>query len=196
MGDNNEKTLKYVLASVSTVALGALVWYLSKEYRDPFSKHRLQRLMEEIKLELTCIYTHNYNLLLRVKEENPNDFGPGHIKELRTRVNSQIKAKQNQLIGEFCFACHSETHSSTSGHTKQPLTFKQYVSWIETYADEDFLTKQVQKIAQLDSDLFERQHISHISFKGEIPEDFTPEKYLQISKKIWATIRHDLWKEI
>ena len=63
MGDTNEKTLKYVLAGVSTVACGALVWYLSKDYRDPFSKRRLQRLMEEIELELTCIYARNYSLL-------------------------------------------------------------------------------------------------------------------------------------
>ena len=76
MVDNNEKTLKYVLAGFGTVALGALVWYLSKDYRDPFTKRRLQRLMEQIELEYTCIYARNYNKLLSFKEKNPNAFGP------------------------------------------------------------------------------------------------------------------------
>ena len=80
MGDNNKKTLKYVVAGVSTIALGALVWYLSKDYRDhPFSKRRLQRLMEEIELELICIYARHYNLLLKANKENPNDFRPEHM---------------------------------------------------------------------------------------------------------------------
>ena len=118
------------------------------------------------------------------------------MQELRVIVNREIKDKQNQLIDDYCFACHPNTHSSESSHAKQPLTSKQYVSWVEKYAEEDFLTKQAETIAQLDSDLFERQCISHLSFKGEIPENLAGEKYLSIYKKIWATIRHDIWKAI
>ena len=49
---------------------------------------------------------------------------------------------------------------------------------------------------RLDNDLFERQRIEHLSFENEIPEDLTADKYLLMYKKIWAVIRHDLWKEI
>ena len=49
---------------------------------------------------------------------------------------------------------------------------------------------------RLDNDLFERQRIEHLSFEDEIPDDLTAEKYLIMYKKIWAVIRHDLWKEI
>ena len=174
--------MKYVLAGVSTVALGALIWYLSKDdealdYRK-YSKDRLMRLMEEVELELTCIYARNYNLLLKIKEESPDDFGPGAMNELRTLVNNEIKDKQAQVIDDFCFACHPKTHSDASGHAKEPITFGQFISWVEKYADEDFMTKQAENIAQLDSDLFEKQRISHLSFEDEIPEELTAEKYL------------------
>ena len=46
---------------------------------------------------------------------------------------------------------------------------------------------------KLDSDLFERQRIEHLSFEGEIPEELTAEKYLLMYKKIWAILRHDLY---
>ena len=49
---------------------------------------------------------------------------------------------------------------------------------------------------KLDSDLFERQRIEHLSFEDEIPEELTAEKYLLMYKKIWSILRHDLWKDI
>lgn len=35
-----------------------------------------------------------------------------------------------------------------------------------------------------------------MSFEDEIPEELTAEKYLIMYKKIWAVLRHDLYKEI
>ena len=49
---------------------------------------------------------------------------------------------------------------------------------------------------KLDSDLFERQRIEHLSFEDEIPEELTAEKYLLMYRKIWSILRHDLWKDI
>ena len=35
-----------------------------------------------------------------------------------------------------------------------------------------------------------------MTFQNEIPEDLTADKYLIMYKKIWAIIRHDLYREI
>ena len=35
-----------------------------------------------------------------------------------------------------------------------------------------------------------------MSFEKEIPEELTADKYLLMYKKIWAIIRHDIWKAV
>lgn len=49
---------------------------------------------------------------------------------------------------------------------------------------------------KLESDLILKEHITELSYEHELPEKLTAEMYLQMYKKIWATVRHDLWKEI
>jgi len=44
--------------------------------------------------------------------------------------------------------------------------------------------------------LFINQRIEHLSYEQEIPAELTADKYLMMYKKIWATIRHDLYMEI
>jgi hypothetical protein len=44
--------------------------------------------------------------------------------------------------------------------------------------------------------LFVRQRIENISFDEDIPEELTADKYLMMYKKIWSTIRHDMYMEI
>ena len=40
------------------------------------------------------------------------------------------------------------------------------------------------------------QRISSISFADDIPEELTAQKYLLMYKKIWATLRHDIYEEV
>jgi len=35
-----------------------------------------------------------------------------------------------------------------------------------------------------------------LTFENDLPEKLTKELYIQVYRKIWATIRHDLWEEI
>ena len=48
---------------------------------------------------------------------------------------------------------------------------------------------------KLREDLFERREITHIALADELPAEFTKERYIMVYRKIWATIRHDIWKE-
>ena len=67
---------------------------------------------------------------------------------------------------------------------------------MEHFGDEPFMVRDSEAMEKLDSDLFVRQRIEHLSFEEDIPEELTAEKYLIMYKKIWSVLRHDLWKEI
>lgn len=72
----------------------------------------------------------------------------------------------------------------------------QFQAWKEHFDDEPFMVRDRDAMEKLDDDMFVRQRIEHLSFEGEIPEELNAEKYLLMYKKIWAVIRHDLFKEI
>ena len=72
----------------------------------------------------------------------------------------------------------------------------QFLMWKERFEDEPFMVRDRDTMEKLDDDMFVRQRIEHLSFEGEIPEELNAEKYLLMYKKIWAVIRHDLFKEI
>ena len=72
----------------------------------------------------------------------------------------------------------------------------QFELWVEHFENEDFIVKQAEAMQKLDDDLFKKQRVEHLSFEDEIPEELTAEKYLLMYKKIWAIIRHDLYKDI
>ena len=101
-------------------------------------------------------------------------------------VNSEIRDKQEQVLEDYNDRCKDEGG----------ITFAQFEQWVEHFADEDFIVKQSEAMLKLDDDLFKRQRIEHLSFEDEIPEELTAEKYLLMYKKVWAVIRHDLYKEI
>ena len=75
-----DKPWKLAAAGVGAIALGALVWYLSKDdfveldYKK-YTVDRLEKLLNEVQLEYTCIYTRNYNILLRIKESEEWEDG-------------------------------------------------------------------------------------------------------------------------
>lgn len=59
---------KFAAIGVGAIAIGAMVWYLSRDdetlnYKR-YTKQRLEKLMTEMELEFTCIYARNYNLML------------------------------------------------------------------------------------------------------------------------------------
>ena len=56
-----------------------------------FNVEKFETLMKEMELEFTCIYTRNYNLLLKIKEND--EFEPGLIDTLKLQVHREIKDK-------------------------------------------------------------------------------------------------------
>ena len=62
---------------MGALALAGLVWYLSKDDEtldySKFNKAKLEVLMKEMELEITCIYARNYNIMLDIKADNEWD---------------------------------------------------------------------------------------------------------------------------
>jgi hypothetical protein len=83
--------------------------------------------MEEVELEITCIYARNYNLLLKLKEES--DYDDAALVQLRTLVNNEVKDKQAQVVEDYCFNCHPGAYDPSKG-PKQSITYGQFVSWV------------------------------------------------------------------
>lgn len=98
-----------------------------------------------------------------------------------------------QILDDYCYNCHPESYKCGN---KSPLTMSQFLKWKEHFDDEPFMVRDRDAMEKLDEDMFVRQRIEHLSFEDEIPEELNAEKYLLMYKKIWAVIRHDLFKEI
>ncbi len=75
MEQDNGTLLKYALAGIGAIGVAAALWYLSRddseanlEDKKQFSKERLEKLMKELQLEITCIYARNYNVMLKIRD--------------------------------------------------------------------------------------------------------------------------------
>ena len=112
---------------------------------------------------------------------------------MKFMVGREIKEKGEQVCEDFDLESHPAP--CPEDKVKNGITYRQLEAWVEHFGDEDFVETQRQALAKLESDVFEKQKIEEITF-DDMPEDLDSGKYLLMYKKIWATIRHDLWKEI
>ena len=76
------------------------------------------------------------------------------------------------------------------------LTVPLLEKWIGHFKNDPVVKEDAQAFDKLHDDVFVKMHIEHIDFSKDIPEKFTKEMYINTFNKIWATIRHDMWKEI
>jgi len=149
----NNQSVRYAIAGLSAVALGALVWYMSKDdlseldYKK-YTKEILASIMKETQLEFTCIYTRNYNILLRIKESD--EFEESVMDQIRTLINKEMRDKSEQICEDFCFKCHPKSHGDDSNHVKEGIEYHQFETWIEHFSEEEFMVKQMASILKLD----------------------------------------------
>ena len=78
MSNDTQSLIKYAVASIGAIAVVGLAYYLSKDNSQPldykvYNEKKFEALMDEIRLEFTCIYARNYNLLLKIKENGEDD---------------------------------------------------------------------------------------------------------------------------
>lgn len=106
MSNDNQTLIKYAVASIGAIAIAGLAFYLSQDdFKGlDFKRYNLEKfkaLMAEVQLEFTCIYTRNYNLLLKIKEHD--EYEEGVMDQVRVLINKEMKDKTEQVLDDYCF---------------------------------------------------------------------------------------------
>ena len=76
------------------------------------------------------------------------------------------------------------------------LTESLFERWCSYYKNNPKFAQHREQLQKLHEDVFKRQRVTDISFKDDLPEKLTKELYIQIFRKIWATLRHELYNDI
>lgn len=86
----------------------------------------------------------------------------------------------------------NEKHAKSDGELSEELL----TQWIRYFANDAEVTKINKSIKKLHEDVFKRFKVEQIDYAADLPAKMTKEMYIQIYRKIWASIRHDLYKAI
>ena len=76
------------------------------------------------------------------------------------------------------------------------LTVPVLEAWISHYSEDPYIIEQMNSLKSLHDDVFNKQKVAHLDYSKDIPENFTKELYIATFRKIWATIRHDIYLEL
>jgi hypothetical protein len=76
------------------------------------------------------------------------------------------------------------------------LTPETLGSWVEKYAKDSEIRGMSDNLDKLHVQVFTDQFLKHIDFNDGLPEKMTGEMYIRIYRKIWATIRHELYEAV
>lgn len=77
---------------------------------------------------------------------------------------------------------------------REGLTTAKLEQWISKFSNDPEVKKLAENIRELHKAVFTAGKIDHIAF--DLPEKLDKVMYIKIYRKIWATIRHDLWVSI
>lgn len=94
-------TKQIAITALGVIAGGALLYFLSKEESvklDPkiHTREAFLALLEELNLEYVCIYVRNYNMILKMKENN--ELTADILRAAEAECEHDITAKTNQVI--------------------------------------------------------------------------------------------------
>jgi hypothetical protein len=121
--------------------------------------------------------------MLKLKDQN----------RLNPKVKSQIEQDlQKDLVQKNSQIC--ESIETERDKFKEGLTVKGLEQWTAHFKNDEEVRRLAKNITKLHEDVFVRENIDHIAF--ELPEKLDKQMYIKIYRKIWATIRHDLWARI
>ena len=99
--EDTKQMIKYAAVGIGAVALGAMLYYLSKEddldYKK-FNLKELKKVYDEIELEGCCIYARNYAHMLSLKQKK--EWEPDMLMETKTTVENEIIDKVRQVISD------------------------------------------------------------------------------------------------
>lgn len=173
-----------VWGALGLISASALVFYLSRDSSvaakfDPkvHSDERMLSLMEELKLEYTCIYVRHYNLIKRMQEQGT--FQKQHIHDLKGQVEQEKADKFKNVVSQYV------------GFTPEIVN-----EWVAKNVKNAKIQKQIADLDKLYEDVYTHLKITDLGYDKELPERMTRERYIRIYRKIFATLRHDVYMKI
>jgi hypothetical protein len=147
-----------------------------------YSKQRLLLLLEDLRMEYTPYYIHYYHSLTAVHQ----DYGdrPRLVRQLKDKIRERLEAKCSEVHGELLKKYMVESQEKLH-------------DWISHYMkDNPDIMRQVELIDRNNELLFAGETPLEPNFELLFPETLTKDTYLRILKKIFAAIRHVIYKEI
>ena len=217
-GQNSLRNIAF--ASLGAVALGISLFFLSRDdgenaledgvsdtenkepqLTDRHTFEKLKELLEMMHIELSCTYVRNYNKLLQTREKQRASIEPDKIMDYERMAREQILQNRADICEEYCLSCFPNPHKPDDKHEdKESLTADLFRQWVAIHEETEYVRGQSEAITKMHRELFIEDigepQLSHIDYSGELPEDLTKEAYIQMYRKIWATVRHDFYKDI
>jgi hypothetical protein len=157
-------TKQIAIAALGVVAGGAFLYYLSKEERVKFdsklhTREAFLNLLEELNLEYVCIYVRNYNMLLKMRENN----------ELKPDILRGAEAESERDIENKTISVIKQNPGFTLEHVTQ---------FIKDNANDPIVKGYAQKLEELRKDVFEKMLITDLCYKQDLPSKMTKEVYI------------------
>eukprot|EP00347_Sterkiella_histriomuscorum_P015111 403358280 len=144
-----------------------------------YSKQQLLIILEDLRIEYTPYYIHYYHSLQAVNQDYHSR--PKLVESLTKKIQERLALKTD------------EVHQSIL--KKYMIDSQQLHDWISHYIDDPQIKKQVDVIDVNNERLF-GEPLQEPNFNLEFPENLTKEVYLKILAKVFASIRHIIYKQI
>ena len=99
--------------------------------------------------------------------------------------------------------CDDYSFPDSENSEQEKFTLKEFNEWVLMYSESEFVQEYKAKLEKMQNEMFGWKQIdegqpkfTHIDYSAELPEKMTKEAYIFMYRQIWATIRHDLYKDI
>lgn len=170
--------------------MGIGFYFLSKEdnevaldFNGKHSVKNLITLLKELNLEYICMYTRYYSMMLKMKEQGK--LNPNTSHRIEMELSADMAKKNHQILLQT---------EGDRDEFKKGLTVDGLRKWTEHFKDHEEIKKLAVAQQKLHEEVFVKFKVEEIAF--ELPEKLDKQMYMKIYRKIWATIRHDLWVRI
>ena len=144
-----------------------------------YSKQQLLTILEDLRIEYTPYYIHYYHVLTAIDQEYTDK--PKIREDLRQKVHDRLDSKLKEV--------HADIIKRYMIDSERVLH-----DWIKHYLDDPVVKRQVDLFNINNDKLFVK--LEAPDFELEFPSTLTKEVYIQILKKVFAGIRHTIYKEI
>ena len=145
----SKSVLKTTLISVGALAVGAYLWYMSRDYEDAldytqYTEEKLKEFMLDIELEVSCIYVRNHARIKQAKEEG--EWKDGDMENMEKLLQIEIRERTEEMVQKYCLKSYPNEYPEDADYEKQGIeSYEQFQMWVEHFKNSDFIREQDEK---------------------------------------------------